>query len=531
MIKHIGIIGGGVSSLAAAYYLKEVDPSVEITIYEAKEQLGGNAESVEVKLGKWLEHDGKDYIRWSDLGVNDFNKTTYKKLVAAMDHIGFHDYSLLEDSIAYFTLDNSIVMVDDTDLKHGISDSLLQIDPKLKTAQNNFMKQAVGDVIKSKNPVSDKRWVYWATVEEYFDRYERCQCPPEDRKFMQQLRHHIIYPRISAMYFTDERKPQILPIRSVMEYYMLQEGYDESDNPPKPQRMYFKGGSQKWINKLAKWLKEIKEVNFKRNFKAKLDVKDNGVDIYNIAKYSDDDRDPPEHADAVIISTHADDAIRSFGENLDPRVASVLCKISYTNSIAVCHTYAGLLPQNRNAWRTYNVLIHSGVALSPYTMTYVCNRHQNDPANPKYCGPTLPQYFVTLNPIVSIPEEQVLEVEKHEGRIESGYQNLFDFESHREKAITYFKHNVLDFGCLEAQEFARKLYDDGGIQGGPKKNVYFVGGWTSGAGLHEQCWEMGELITKFVLQKDSLKIAEYGAVPLCGKEYYAWDQLSLQHRE
>ena len=89
----------------------------------------------------------------------------------------------------------------------------------------------------------------------------------------------------------------------------------------------------------------------------------------------------------------------------------------------------------------------------------MCNRHQNDSQNRDYNIYGGPQFFVTVNPPVRIPSQYVL-------KDASGLP-----------AIANLRHNVLDFDCLAAQETMQQLqgYD----------NLYFAGGWTRGAGLHE----------------------------------------------
>jgi oxygen-dependent protoporphyrinogen oxidase len=39
--KRIAIIGGGVSALAAAHRLREINPEAELTLFEASNRLGG----------------------------------------------------------------------------------------------------------------------------------------------------------------------------------------------------------------------------------------------------------------------------------------------------------------------------------------------------------------------------------------------------------------------------------------------------------------------------------------------------------
>lgn len=47
---HIGVLGGGISGLASAYYVLKNDPSARITIYESSDRLGGWLQSARVPV-------------------------------------------------------------------------------------------------------------------------------------------------------------------------------------------------------------------------------------------------------------------------------------------------------------------------------------------------------------------------------------------------------------------------------------------------------------------------------------------------
>ncbi len=529
----VAIIGGGISGLATAYYL--INPQVpgrapcEVTIFEAKEHLGGNAETPKVKLGRDVA-SGEDIIAWCDLGVNDFNTKTYTSLMEIMDDIGFKadiDHRPLEDTISYFTQDGSVLYTDDEYLlkhddrpKQGFTDPRFDLNfgpdgeapHPLKTAFSEFMQAAAGDALKPEYRLK--------SMEDYFNEYiDKHHCIAD---LLEQVREHLLYPRINAMYFTDDKGPATLPLRSAMSYYILQEGYDP-DHPPEPDRRYFTRGAQPWIQQFADHLKK-NGVKIVSSFNARFSANKDGVLVWHLAKEGLIGRTQEQHFDKVILTCHADDALRCFaGEGLTDAIAQVLSRINYTRSIAVCHTYAGLLPPNRNAWRSYNVLIHQGTSMNPYTMSYVCNRHQNDaeldcegrPVKPERNKVGLPQFFVTENPLVPIPDDYVLEVCEDGKRAWAGYPRLGGHESQMpgKKATIYFKHNVLDFACLAAQELLPS------IQGGEHDNIYFAGGWTKGAGLHEECCRQGRCVTELIHDPDYKCPDDWNAKPEAGEEY------------
>lgn len=517
--KRIAIIGGGVSGLAMAYnLLNKPHFPCTVDIYEANDYLGGNADTATVNLGylkdpeqrKAIGNADGDLIRFADLGVDDFNKATYTHIAAIMDEIKFYDYKPLEDTACFFTLDGQKVLTADENLKHGTSDPRFVVPEALSKTYGKFMSDAARAVT---DPEQQKKY-YRYTVKQFVEEYIADHA--DEKLLLEQMRDNLLYPRINAMYFAaDTSGSGQLPLRSVMRYYIIQEGFDpDNPKPPTPERMYFLDGAQSWINKLAEYLeaKYEKRLHIFYNAQASVFVEKDRVQI-SVPPKSGVGLPKPESYDLVVMTTHADDALRSIKTGMTPDIVNMLDKVAYTNSIAVAHTFAGVLPPDRNAWRTYNVLIREGTAIHPYSMTYVMNRHRNDVENPKFNVAGMPQYFVTLNPVVPIPDEYVLKTPKGEQRKPAGYAKVLNENEERlpgwhylekgsvgegEPVIGWFKHNVLDFNCLDAQD------DLNDLQGGAYKNLFFAGGWSHGAGLHEECWIMAKQVAERISQQENI---------------------------
>ena len=77
----LAIVGGGISGLSTAYALmKQARPGdrpLHIDLFERKATLGGNADTVVIDLGDYIDGSGQPnpYLRWADLGVNGVNGT------------------------------------------------------------------------------------------------------------------------------------------------------------------------------------------------------------------------------------------------------------------------------------------------------------------------------------------------------------------------------------------------------------------------------------------------------------------------
>ena len=505
----IAIIGGGVSGLSMAYYLQKHWPAergeLVITLFERKRQLGGNAETVLVSLGKLKSRAGhsEDYVRWADLGVNDVNLSAYPRLRAVMEDIGYlHQLKPLQNTESYFSQDGRRVLTDDRDLCAGVSDpaySLAEVDGGRLAALQAVVHRAALDLI------DDERITPRYTVADFF---EHCLSEPrrnlsraaeeegvnidwEDAELPARLlrvRDEIYYPRISAMYFADDRGPGVMPLQAPFEYYRVQEGGASA-----PERRYFDKGAQYWLEVLAGFV----TAGARPGPRVEI-LRDTPVEVHAMAgavrvRERRDWRSGEEASagqewtfDLAVMATHADDTqgLISFADAFDDverHLRGLLGRVRYTKSFAVCHTAAHCLPPNRNAWRTYNIPIRSPQdSLSPYRIDYVVNRHQNDMLNPLYNHAGLPQYFVSLvDDLNRIPFDDmldrcssgILEGLQHfpaDGMPEalkpqldgaaglSGYQHQLGIDlAHHDlgrKAWTYFKHNVLDAQCMDAQQ-------------------------------------------------------------------------------
>lgn len=530
----IAIIGGGVSGLSLAYYLQQQGNAaarpLEITLFERTATLGGNAETVWVDLGTRRQPGRPDepYRRWADLGVNDVNLTTYKNLAAILKKIGhLAKMKPLQNTESYFSRDGRIALTNDADLTRGVSDPAHE----LSRAEGGKLAPLIRVVHRSAlDLVVDRQVKPRYTVGDFFDgcvanpsgmlaaaadklKIEIDWQDPELPARLEHIRSDIYYPRISAMYFADDRGPAGMPLQAPFEYYRIQEGGKE-DAPP--DRRYFEHGAQHWLEALAAYLvapeRQGPRVKILRNIQVEAELNRRGVVLH---EQGGDAR--RFEADLLLMATHAEDALPTlfFGEGqsgIRHHLKRILGKVRYTRSFAVCHTASARLPPNRNLWRTYNIEVRDPEdTFFPYRIDYVVNRHQNDMANPSYDQAGLPQYFVSLvDDLNQIPRCDMLDRQAPPREAppalgDGGYREALggvDAGLER-KAWTYFKHNVLDAACLEAQEEI-EAYNLATVQGlvtGREETcpLLFAGGWTHGAGLQEQCLEQSRHLVSLLL--------------------------------
>jgi hypothetical protein len=183
--------------------------------------------------------------------------------------------------------------------------------------------------------------------------------------------------------------------------------------------------------------------------------------------------------DYVITAVYADEVAQVVQQGLPALLPPILARFRYINSISIAHDYEPAMPPEKTEWETFNIRIFQPGArmLRPYIINYVELKHQGQP-DPK------DSWFVSLDPVVPIPTDRI--------------RPMLDLDGGQPaRAAVYFRHNLVTTDSLMAQ---RLLHQYQGKDAGLRKrdaphgdgerdtrnNLFYTGGWTNGAGLHEE---------------------------------------------
>ena len=288
--------------------------------------------------------------------------------------------------------------------------------------------------------LSDKTY-RWHSVKEYF----------EAKGYSQKFLAQYLYPRIQGLFFYPPEGLEGLPVNFVMRFYTLQCGFKYNEAPSSV-RFNFKNGASSWIENLAKAIPAQKII---RSETPKIIKMENGFAIHT--------SHAALFADKVVFACHADDLCHHYADVLSEKQRQILSKVKYAKMLSVAHCDVKYLPVNRTDFSAYNCLVKdaSGDKNTNYTITYNCNEHQNLSNGGVNSDGEADCFFVTVNPTHTIEDQYILR------------------DTEGKPLIKEFSRNICDFDLLRAQKQIK------GQQG--KNNVYFVGGYTNGIGLHENC--------------------------------------------
>lgn len=341
----IAIIGGGISGLGAAHLLSRAH---EVTLFERSRRAGGHTRTI--------RRDGLAL----DTGFLVHNERNYPLLTRLLGELGVQT----QESEMSFSVSCGCGLeysgrrpfaqphrLGDPRF-HGL---LWEIARWLRTAR------------RSLDQLDCENW----SLQRYLD----------ERRFSTRFRRHFLVPLTSALWSTAPGRALEFPAAAAIRFFenhgMLGFG--------RFRWRYVTGGSDTYVRELAARLGESLQL---------------GVGVRSIRRTPDavelsGDDGELRHFDAVVVATHADQALRLL-EDPTPEERSILGRFEYTQNEAVLHTDSRLLPRSRAARASWNYRV--GDTGRP-TITYYLNRLQRLDAKLDYC--------LTLNEEVA--EEHVLD--------------------------------------------------------------------------------------------------------------------------
>ena len=398
----IAVIGSGISGLSAAHFLSK---KYKVDLFEKNDHFGGHSHTVEVSPNNSQE---KISI---DLGFIVFNKKNYPNLVKLFEKLKVsYEKSNMSFSVS---VKNSNIEYSGSGISGLFANRynvfnlnfikmIKEIFSFYKTAdkmrKENIKNQTLGEFLKSKKMSS------------YF------------------INFHII-PMVSAIWSMPTNLAYEMPMLSFINFFQ-NHGLFKIKN--RPQWYTVSGRSKIYVKKIletinGKYFKNYKISNVLRS--------KNGVRLYygSANEFFEYDK--------VVFAVHANEVLKLINDPTENE-KKILKNFQYKKNIAYLHNDHRLMPDRKNVWSSWNSILDKD-DIKKSCITYWLNKLQN--------LKTSKDYFLTLNPIISIEDSKIIK------KVE-------------------FTHPFYDIKTINAQKYLPELQ---GVN-----NSYFCGSYF-GYGFHE----------------------------------------------
>ncbi|MEC7119633.1 MAG: FAD-dependent oxidoreductase [Pseudomonadota bacterium] len=368
-MKHIAVIGSGISGLATAWLLQQ-SGQYHVTLLEAADYFGGHSNAVDVNL------DGITYP--VDTGFLVFNHKTYPNLTALFQQLG--------------------VKISNSDMSFAVS---------LARGHGRTPLEWAGDSLNAvfaqrRNVFNLKFWHMLADIIRFGQQAERylAESKRDDLTLGQLLDRHgysqafqtyYLLPMGAAIWSTAVQDIRQFPASSFLHFCL---NHVLLSLQGRPQWKTVTGSSRQYVQRILGDLPDCR-------------LQHAVVGIQRTEAHVSLQIQTPsglvEHlTDQVVFACHSDQTLAILGQHASDAEQQILAAIRYAPNQAFLHTDTRQLPQHRGIWASWNYLSDPKQDLSkPVAVTYWLNRLQPLP----FRTPLM----VTLNPVTPIDPSTIIQ--------------------------------------------------------------------------------------------------------------------------
>ena len=352
----VAVVGSGVSGLGAAFALSRVH---DVALFEKRSRAGGDAYTV--------HSNGSPRAYGLDMGFLVHNEATYPRLTRLFRELGVPT----QDAEMSFS-----VTCERCRLVWSSGSPFAQPRNAVRPSFVRFLWE-IGRFLRTSRGALDSGDLAGVTLRTYAER----------EGYSNGFLRHYLVPMAAALWSSGTSRATEMPARHVL-------GFFENHGLIGLRRLQWKtvrGGSATYVDAMLARLSGAAQL---------------GLGVRSIERGPDhvrvrDDHDLVHRFDAVVIATHADDALRLLADP-DPDERGVLSAFRYTDNETVLHTDSRALPPVRRSWSSWNAHVDdcSTPTMLP-SVTYSLNRLQQLDDERPYC--------VTLNRPEAVDESLVID--------------------------------------------------------------------------------------------------------------------------
>jgi len=358
----VGVIGGGISGLTAAYLLSK---RYEVTLFEAAPRLGGHTYTVPVATER-----GEIGV---DIGFIVFNEKNYPGFARLLGELGVSS----QESEMSFS-----VRCEKTGLEYR-STSLDTLFAQRRNLLSPSFHRMLLDVVRFQRrapELLDNENGGGPTLEEYV----------RDSGYSRRFWEHYLVPMGSAIWSAAPGNMGSFPASTLVRFF-ANHGFLDTNGSLRWRTI--QGGSRTYLERIVRPFAE----------RARLATPVRGVRRHPTHVEISTDGGT-ESFDHVVLAAHGDQALAMLRDP-SPVERETLGAITYQPNDTVLHTDSRLLPRRRRVWASWNYVVPAEPR-SLAEVTYYSNRLQNLAEAPPLC--------VTLNRRDRIRPDAILEaVEFH----------------------------------------------------------------------------------------------------------------------
>ena len=397
----IAVVGSGISGISAAYYLSKKH---HVDLFEREDYFGGHSYTIDV-----LINEKKISV---DIGFIVFNKKTYPNLINFFKE----NEIAIEKSDMSFSVD-----VKDTNFEY-CGRGLKGIFSNKSNLLNPKFLRMFFDII-SFYKSCDK-------IKEFQKKITLGEFVKKEKLSKSFIDYHLI-PMVSAIWSMPPYQASQMPLKFFLKFFQ-NHGLFKLKN--RPQWYTVSNRSKTYVNKVLSKISGEYFKNYKIN---KIKRISTGVQVHYGGSNEFFDYDK------VVIATHADEALSLIDNPLEEE-KSILSNFSYKENLAIIHIDENVMPKNKNVWASWNSCVNKK-NLEINSLTYWLNILQN-----LKCDQNI---FLTLNPLIEIPENKILKKVK----FTHPYFNQTALDHQKKLDILQNKKNILFCGSY----FGYGFHEDG----------------------------------------------------------------------